>query len=387
MAIKYEKKKFKSILNTFKFIDSWFWCKYSLNPYNGCEFACTYCDSRSHKYHLHSDFDQTVIVKENVKEMLDNRLSRARTLLPDIVAISGSCDPYQNAEKKFENTRQCLEVLVKHNYPVNISTKSTFVTRDIELLSTIGKYAWCAVSITITTNDDKLSGFLEPNAPVPAKRFETIKELKKNKYLQVGVNLMPIVPFLYDSEENLEELIRLSKDAGADYILFGPGMTMRDNQAAWFFKRLNDEYPDLVEKYLKLYNAELTPENEYKGSYGPSKSYSKKITKKILELCEKYDLSYRMKRFIPDDFRKLNYMISEEFLNEAYVLQFTGKPWTNLFWAGQNIQNLKVSIAEIANRNDLQSIRNVNDSLEKRINEFISKQNIKSSIQSRLGTE
>jgi len=371
MSIRYEKKDFKSILNKYKFIDSWFWCKYSINAYNGCEFACTYCDSRSHKYHLHSEFDQIIYVKNNVKEILDKRISRARTLLPDVVAVSGTCDPYQPAEKKFENTRQCLEILGKHKYPVLIGTKSTLVTRDLDLLSKIAKSNWCSVAITITTTNDKLSAFLEPKAPSPKKRFETIRELKKIKGIQVGVNFMPIVPFLGDSQENLESIIKNAKDAGADFLLFASGVTLRDNQAVWFFKRLGDEFPELVEEYKKLYDATITPEGGYSGRFAPKGSYSKNINKKIFELCKKYNLDYRMKRFIPNDFRKLNYMIAEEFLNEAYAQQCLGKPWSNLFWAGQNINNLKESIVKIAERGELQQIRNINTDLEIRIKDFL----------------
>jgi DNA repair photolyase len=371
LTIKYEKKDFKSILNKYKFIDSWFWCKYSLNPYNGCEHACTYCDSRSHKYHLHPEFDQIIYVKNNVKEMLENRLSRARTLLPDIVAMSGTCDPYQPAEKKFENTKKCLKVLAKHKYPVLIGTKATLVTRDSHLLAQIAKNNWCAVNITITTINSKLSKFLEPQAPLPKERFDTISQLKKIKRLQVGVNLMPIVPFLGDSYEHLENIVRESKAVGADFLLFGAGMTMRDKQAVWFLKRLSEVYPNLVDEYLELYDAKLTPDN-YQGSYGPNKAYGKKIAKKVMGLCGKYNNSYRMKRFIPDDFRKYNYLIAEELLNEAFALQYTGQPWSNLYWAGQNIQNLKESIVDVAARGELRSIRNINAELEKIINDHLS---------------
>ena len=156
MVVRYEKKEFKSILNKYKFIDNWFWCRYTLNPYNGCEHACTYCDSRSHKYHLHPEFDQVIIVKNNVGEMLDKRLTRARTLLPDAVAMSGSCDPYQPAEEKFGNTRECLEVLAKHKYPVQIGTKASIVTRDIPLFEQIAENNWCTVCITITTTDNEM---------------------------------------------------------------------------------------------------------------------------------------------------------------------------------------------------------------------------------------
>jgi DNA repair photolyase len=306
-----------------------------------------------------------------VQELLANRLSRARTLLPDVVAISGSCDPYQPAEEKFENTRKCLEVLAKHKYPVIIGTKATLVTRDIDILERIGKSSWCAVFITITTTDNELSAFLEPNAPMPAERFETVKELKKNGNIQVGVCLMPIVPFLTDSDPQLEAMTKEIKAAGADYILFAAGMTMRNNQANWYLTRLKNKYPELVKKYLALYNAKISPGIGYNGNYGPNRSYTKQINQKMLELCEKYDLKYRIKRFIPDDFRKQNYMIAEEILNEAYNNQISGRPWKNLFWAGQNINNLKEPIAKIADRGELQTIRNIDAPLEQRIEKML----------------
>lgn len=124
-------KEFKSILNVRKFIDSWFWDKYSINPYNGCQFGCIYCDSRSEKYHLPTDFENMIIVKKNPGSMLDKCLTNARTLLPDVVSIVGTTDPYQRAEKKYENTRRCLEVLAKHRYSVLIGTKSNLSRRKV----------------------------------------------------------------------------------------------------------------------------------------------------------------------------------------------------------------------------------------------------------------
>lgn len=372
MTIQYIKKDYKSIINKFKFIDSWFWCKYSLNPYNGCEFACTYCDSRSHKYHLQPKFDQVIYVKNNVKNMLDQRLTRARTLLPDVVSMSGTCDPYQPAEEEFMNTRQCLEVLVKHKYPVGICTKSTLVTRDIDLLKKIVDNNWSAVSITITTLDHDLAQFLEPRSPSPDERLETITKLKKANISQVGVNFMPIVPFLCDSDENLESVTKAVKAAGADFILFG-GMTMRDNQARWFLTQLKKKYPELVAKLIKLYNGTYSDALGYQGKYSPPNNYYKKLMRKSIDLCKKYDINYRMKRFIPNDFRRINYTLAEQFLNESYLFQCTNKPWTNLFWAGQNIQNLKESIVDVAARGELLSIRNVDKVLEKRIIDFLDK--------------
>ena len=226
-----------------------------------------------------------------MQELLDNRLTRARTLLPDVVAISGSCDPYQPAEEKFENSRKCLEVLAKHKYPVLIGTKSTLVTRDIDILERIGKNSWCAVFITITTNDDELARFLEPQAPSPGERFDTVKKLKKKGNIQVGVNLMPIVPFLADANSQLEALTKEIKASGADYILFAAGMTMRDNQANWYLTKLKSKYPEMVKKYLELYNAKISSGVGYQGNYGPNRYYAKRINQKMLGLCDKYKLS------------------------------------------------------------------------------------------------
>jgi hypothetical protein len=161
-------------------------------------------------------------------------------------------------------------------------------------------------------------------------------------------------------------MVSLSKEAGADYILFGGGMTMRDAQANWYLKRLNDEYPELVDKYLEIYDAEIV-DGQYKGKYAPKRSYHKKIHKMMFELCKKYNMPWRIKRYIPDDFRRENYIIAEEFLNEAYMEQSLGRPYSNLFWAGMNIQIQKESLRSIAARGELQKIRNIDEKLEERI--------------------
>lgn len=351
-----------------KFIDNWFWCRYTLNPYNGCEFACTYCDSRSHKYHLHPEFDQEIYVKTNVGTMLDDRLRRARTLLPDVVAIGGTCDAYQPAEAEFKNTRTCLDVLRKHHYPVSLSTKSDLVLRDLDLLADVSDDTWCTVGITVTNVDEEQASFLEPNAPSPKIRLETLRQIKMNApNIQVGIHLMPIVPFLGDDEQCLELVVRDAKVNGADFILFGAGMTMRDNQAMWYLKKIGERFPEVIEKYEDLYQVKFDPDTGYVGRYSPSGSYAIRISKVMLALCEKYEIASRTKRFLPRDFRYWNYKIAEEFMSESYSAQMNGKAWTNLFWAGQNIQNLRESIVDVAIRGDLQSIRNVGPALEERI--------------------
>ena len=139
---------------------------------------------------------------------------------------------------------------------------------------------------------------------------------------------------------------------------------MRDNQASWFLKRLSEGFPHLVERYEELYQGKYTSVEGYHGRYEPGKSYSKRINKKMLELCQKYELPFRLKRYIPEDFRKQNYLVAQKLLDESYLSQMLGRPWTKTFWAGQNINNLGESIEDIARRGELRGIRNVDPSIE-----------------------
>jgi DNA repair photolyase len=217
----------------------------------------------------------------------------------------------------------------------------------------------------------EVAKFLEGRVPKPAARFEIIKTIKeKTKHIQAGVLFIPVVPYLSDADKDLEEMVKQTKESGADYILFGGGMTMRNIQAVWFLKHLKERYPELIDKYEELYRFKYSL-NSYKGTYVPKRSYCLKIHKKLFALCERYNMAYRIKRFIPDDFRRENYIIAESLLNKAYKLQMLGKAWSNLHWAGQNIQNLKESIVEVAKRGDLQKIRNVNEEIETIIKERI----------------
>jgi DNA repair photolyase len=368
--VTYIEKEFKTVLNVKKYIDSWFWVKYGINPYNGCQFGCIYCDSRSAKYHLPTEFESTILVKKNIGPMLDKRLTNARTLLPDVTGTGGTTDPYQPAEKKYENTRQCLQVLAKHHYPVLIGTKSNLVLRDLDLLEEIGRDTWCTVGITITTLDPEKAKFLETSAPSPEVRLDTIRSIKeKTKHVQAGVWLMPVVPFLTDSESDLEGVVRASKEACADFILFGGGMTLRDMQANWFLKHLLEKYHDLLTNYEELYQFKYNPDT-YAGQYEPSRKYSIAITKKFMSLAEKFRIPARMNRYVPQDFRRDNYVISEKLLNEAYHLQTLGKSYSSRFWAGQNIQNLREPIGNIAKRGELNKIRNVNDEVQSLISDY-----------------
>lgn len=345
-----------------KYIDGWFWCRYTINTYSGCEHACIYCDARSNRYYLHDDFDETIYVKENAGQILEKRIKNAKTLLPDVVALGGVNDSYQPVEFKYENTRRILKILNKYKFPVNISTKSTLVKRDLDIFEHVANETWCSIAFTITTLDQELADFLEPAASTVKERLGVISFInQKYPKIHVGVNFMPIVPLLEDNEDNIKNVIRASKEAGADYIHFAPGMTLRDNQKDFFIKKLKSRSPEMVDKFLGL----------YEGNLSPNRDYTLEINKMAMKYCQKYGISMRLKRWIPKDFRKLNYIAAEKLLNEAYHNQIRGKAYYKLQKAGLNIQNLNESILNIYRRGKLSKLEFLDGKITKKIEELI----------------
>ncbi|UCC19402.1 MAG: radical SAM protein [Promethearchaeota archaeon] len=363
--VKYIYKEFKSVLNKLKYHDSWFWSRYTLNAYSGCAHACIYCDARSERYYI-EDFENEVIIKTNFDKKLDQRLKRARTLLPDVIAPGGVNDAYQPIEKKIEHTRKVLEVIAKYKYPINIATKSKLVTRDIDILKKIADDTWCTIGFSISTTNEELAKFLEPYSSSPSERLEALKEIKNRApNIQIGTYFIPIIPFLEDNYENLEDVIKKTKEAGADFVLFSPGLTMRDSQAQYFLKKLKEsKYKYIVKLLLEL----------YKGQMHPPSDYIKKINDKLWKLCQKYTINVRVKRWIPSDFRKWNYKISELLLNKEYVDWLeTGKSNKTLMWAGLNLNNLEESILDVYKRGEMHTLKSFNSEIIEFIEPYLEK--------------
>ena len=349
-------KEFKTALNKLKYPDSWFWCRYTINPYSGCAHTCIYCDARSQRYYLNQDFENEIIVKTNLDKILDKRIKNSRKLLPDVIGPGGVCEAYQPIELEVENTLKILKVIEKHRFPVNIATKSDLIIRDMEILNRIGKDTWCTVGFSITTMNEELARFLEPHSSSPNERLEALKQIKQNApYVQVGTYFMPIIPFLEDNDENLKAVIKKSKEAGADFVIFAPGLTLRDAQADFFFKKLQEsKYNHVVKPLLNL----------YKGQMGPPKGYVNKIHQKLLTLCQKYDIAVREKRWIPNDYRKWNYKISELLLVKDYKDELaTGKSNKSFYWAGLTLNNLEESIINVYKRGELATLKNFNSEI------------------------
>lgn len=262
-------------------------------------------------------------------------------------------------------------MLRKHHYPVHVLTKSTLVLRDLALLEDIAQTSWCTVSVTITTANREIAKFLDNRSPSPEKRFAVILEIKSAApSVQTGVLLIPLIPYLADSDDDLERMISSAKAAGADYVLFGGGMTLRGRQGLWFLNKLQEKYPALIPEYETLYQFTYRPDH-YGGNYVPAGDYLLHRHQQLFQLCQQYEMPWRVKRYIPPDFRKTNYRIAEILLNDAYQKQMLNHPWKDQFWAGQNIQNLAEPIAAIAESGQLSQIRNVTGEVKAKVEKLL----------------
>lgn len=188
---------------------------YGLNPYRGCEHGCAYCFARPyHEYLGFSsglDFETKIMVKLRAPELLRRELSAPRWE-PQSITISGVTDCYQPAERHFQLTRRCLQVLAELRNPVAMITKNFLVTRDRDVLGEMARWGGAAVFVSVTTLDAELAGQLEPRAARPAARLEAIRLLAEAG-VPVGVMVAPIIPGLTDHE--MPAILAAAADAGA----------------------------------------------------------------------------------------------------------------------------------------------------------------------------
>lgn len=234
----------KTMLSSSKTPDSLFGLKYNMNLYRGCAHQCIYCDSRSLCYGIEDFAD--VLVKVNAIELLERELASKRQ--KGLIGTGSMNDPYQPVERDYQLTRRALEVIAQHGFPVSILTKSDLVLRDLDLLQAIRERSRAVVSFTITTVDDSLSKKLEPGAPPSSARFAALAQLGRAG-IEAGVMLMPVLPFIEDTEENITGVVKRAAQAGARHVVPWFGMSMRDRQRAYFYARLDELFPGLRARY------------------------------------------------------------------------------------------------------------------------------------------
>lgn len=238
----------KTILNKNESPDIPF--RYSLNPYQGCEHGCIYCYARnSHQYWGYNaglDFESKIMIKHDAPKILKKQFEHPKWKASPIM-LSGNTDCYQPAEKKYELTRQILEICWEKRHPVSIVTKSKLILRDIGLLTKLAGESLVQCIISVTSLDPKLSNFLEPRASTGAKRLETIKALSESG-IPVAVLLAPIIPAINSHE--LYNITKASANSGA--LDIHPIFIRLNGDLGKIFKVwLDEHFPERKEKVLR----------------------------------------------------------------------------------------------------------------------------------------
>lgn len=224
--------------------------KNGMNIYRGCLHGCIYCDSRSLCYQMKHKFED-VEVKANAVGLLENTLRRKRNKC--MIGTGAMSDPYMPIEEKLGNMRKCLEEIERYGFGVTMITKSTKVLRDLDLLKKINEKSKCVVQMTLTTYDEYLCRIVEPNVETTYERVRALEILHDNGIPTV-VWLCPILPFINDTEENIRGILDYCVRAKVKGIInFDMGVTLRDGNREYFYKKLDEHFPGLKEKYIRMY--------------------------------------------------------------------------------------------------------------------------------------
>lgn len=283
----------KTILNKTKKRDAWFLDDYTINMYSSCSFNCLYCYIRGSKYG--ENLETSLSVKTNAIEILDRQLyNRAKKEQYGIIVLSSATDPYLQIEKKYELTRQALELIAKYRFPVHVITKSDMISRDYDLLHQIDMTAilphdlqqslgrGTIISYSFSTLDDPVARIFEPGATPPSLRLQSIENTIKEGFLS-GVSMMPLLPFISDTTAHLELLFSTFKKIQAHYVLpatitlFGSG---KADSKTLMLQAIEKHFPELLPRYQTYF--------QY-GSEMPA-YYKTAFAKKMKELCQEYQL-------------------------------------------------------------------------------------------------
>jgi DNA repair photolyase len=277
----------QSVLNTPAATHMGFW---SINPYVGCEFGCTYCYARdTHRWVVEraapnrltdlppaEAFEKEILVKSDVAGVLARTLNPAK-LAGNPLVIGTATDPYQPAERRFRLTRKILEVLQSyHGLSIEIITKSPLITRDLDLLQAISRRNQLSINISLATADPRLARRLELRSPIPAARLRALRRLTAGG-VDAGLIIAPIIPGITDDWAGLARLMEAAKEAGAHYVI---GSALRLGPAARqrFLPLLEREFPELYQRYRR----------HYATSDLASRSYQEALTRRLNALRQAF---------------------------------------------------------------------------------------------------
>lgn len=280
---------------------------HAINPYRGCEFACRYCYARyTHEFlELRSpeEFERKIYFKQNASWLLKQELQH---LKPGThIALGTATDPYQPLERKQRLTRSLLEVLAETSgFELGIVTKSTLIARDLDLLQAIARRNKLTVHLTVTTLNIGLARILEPRAPRPDLRIETLARLRQAG-LRAGVLCSPLMPGITDSRSSIAAVAKAAAAAKASFFAAG-ALFLKPCSQPTFFAFVREHFPEQLAAY----------EQRYGKSAFVSPEYKRRVAEIVESVCREYKLGKRY---------------SEETRQEAMVSGSAGRveiqPW------------------------------------------------------------
>ena len=237
---------------------------WDLNIYRGCAHKCEYCFALyTQDYMPDNDFFDTIYIKTNVVEQLEKQLA-SPSWKREIVNIGGVTDSYPPIVKERNMMPDILKLLILYKTPCIISTKSDLILRDFDLIAELASITYVNVAATITCMDESVRRKIEPGGVPSLRRFQMLKEFAKTDASR-GLHMMPIIPYLTDSDENLNALYSHGEDAKVSYAL--PGLLgLRGRTRRSFFDFIRLEYPRLDPIFRDLYR-EGRLDQEYRTAF------------------------------------------------------------------------------------------------------------------------
>lgn len=228
--------------------------EWSLNPYTGCSHRCTFCYVRAYERRAERPADdgygRSVRVKVNIAAVLRAELARP-FWKRDAVVVGVATDPYQPAEGLYRLTRACLEALAAHRNPFTVITRGTLIVRDLDVLQEAARRAEVDVDFSIPTLDLEVWRRTEPGTPPPRQRLRALSRLVASG-VRAGVGLSPILPGITDSAQQIAEVVRAARDAGATH-LWGSLLNLRPGTREHFLASLARDWPEQLPRYERLF--------------------------------------------------------------------------------------------------------------------------------------
>lgn len=285
----YLEKEVAKVIKKGSFIDPFFGSRYGYSPYQGCAHRCLYCDGRAEKYHYHEEFESQVVVRTNLPEKMREELPKLREK-GFILAGSGVSDPYQPSEKNYGLMTAAAEQIANRDFPAMVATKSSLVARDIDLWEEVHQKSGFILFMTIATFSDDESRFWEPGASPISERIATLKAFKE-RGIPVGVLMMPLLPFIWDGNDQIDKLLTMLKKVPIDFLLPG-SLTLRPGvQKEAFFDGLKTRCPATIQPYEEIFS-ENRPSGNSIWSYRDP--FYKKLSRQIINAGIPHQMPHKL---------------------------------------------------------------------------------------------